>query len=209
MYQITVDDREVQAGVVSSFYLMENISVEIKRLPLGDYKVGEKLLVERKTIADLFISIKEGRIFEQAQRLASSTIKPVIILEGTYRDAAYSKMRREAIQGALITLSLVFGIPLLRSRGPNETAKLIIYSANQIFRRSTSSIHRQVFRPKGKENQKLFILQGLPNVGSELAKKLLEKFKNVEKVFKANEQELQKVSGLGGETARKIRELLK
>ena len=117
-------------------------------------------------------------------------------------------MRREAIQGALITLSLVFGIPLLRSRGPNETAKLIIYSANQIFRRSTSAIHRQVFRPKGKENQQLFVLQGLPNVGSELAKRLLEKFESLEEVFKASEQELQQVSGLGAETAKKIRELL-
>ncbi len=208
MYTITVDDREVQSGVVSSFYLMKNVRVEIKRLELGDYKVEDKLLIERKTIGDLFVSIKEGRIFNQAQRLASSIIKPVIILEGTYRDAAFSKMRREAIQGALITISIIFGIPLLRSRGPNETAKLIIYSANQVFRSSTSAIHRQVIRPKGKENQQLYILQGLPNVGSGLAKRLLDKFGSVEAVFKSSEQELQEVAGLGAETARKIRELL-
>jgi len=117
-------------------------------------------------------------------------------------------MRREAVQGALITLSVVFCMPLLRSRGPNETANLILYSANQVFRSSTSAIHRQVICPKGKENKRLYILQGLPNVGPELAERLLEKFGNVEAVFKADEEQLQKIPGLGFETARQIRELL-
>jgi len=88
MYTITVDDREVQSGIVSRFYSMENVRVDIKRLKLGDYIVENKLLAERKTIKNRFVSMKEGRIFDQAQLLASSSIKPVIILEGTHRDAA-------------------------------------------------------------------------------------------------------------------------
>ena len=43
---------------------------------------------------------------------------------------------RSALQGAIITVSLVFGIPLLRSSCPEETATLILYAADQLHRRA-------------------------------------------------------------------------
>jgi len=47
-------------------------------------------------------------------------LEGAFIPEGTAADLAGSGMRREAIQGALIGLTLYLGIPLLRSQG-NET----------------------------------------------------------------------------------------
>jgi len=55
-----------------------------------------------------------------------------MILEGTAKDLASSGMRREAIQGALITLSIILGIPILRSKSPTESAHLMYYAARQI-----------------------------------------------------------------------------
>jgi len=90
---------------------MEAISVTVKRLTCGDYEVGERLLFERKTLADFAVSVKDGRIFRQGCRLAQSPRRGIIILEGTGNDIASSGMRREALQGALITLTVFLGIP--------------------------------------------------------------------------------------------------
>ncbi len=56
--------------------------------------------------------------------LANSNAKGVLILEGTAGDIADIGMTREAMQGALITVSLILGLPVLRSKHPSETARL-------------------------------------------------------------------------------------
>ena len=49
-----------------------------------------------------------------------------LILEGRGSDLIGSEMRREALQGAIVSLTLIFGIPVLRSFGPEETARAMI-----------------------------------------------------------------------------------
>lgn len=72
-------------------------------MPLGDFEVDERLLFERKTLVDLVASIKDGRLFSQACRMANGDRLAAIILEGTTRGLSQSGMRREAIQGASAT----------------------------------------------------------------------------------------------------------
>ncbi len=57
--------------------------------------MDERLLFERKTLTDLTESIKEGRLFSQALRLAQSPKRVVLILEGTMSDLRASAMRWE------------------------------------------------------------------------------------------------------------------
>ena len=71
-----------------------------QRLPAGDYCLDDAWLFERKTLADLAASIKDGRLFEQALRLAKGKPAATLILEGSTRDLASSAMRVEAIRGA-------------------------------------------------------------------------------------------------------------
>ena len=47
-------------------------------------------------------------------RLAGSSYTDILILEGTGRDLARKKIRRESMQGALISTTLIMGIPVLR-----------------------------------------------------------------------------------------------
>ena len=114
--QIIVDDRELKSKVATFLDQMSNTAVTIRRLPVGDYLVNNLLLFERKTFMDFAASITDARLFMQARRLAASRFKGVFILEGKTADLLASRMSREAIQGALITLSLVFGISLLRGQ---------------------------------------------------------------------------------------------
>ena len=202
---IIVDDREVPCGALSVIERMENVSAEVKRMPLGDYLVDGKLLVERKTIRDLAISIKDGRLFGQACRLADSPLRTAIVLEGTGRDLKVSGMRREAIQGALITPTLYLGIPLLRSTDLQETIRLLLYAARQGRAVASDALPRKGRRYKGKRRVQAHILQGLPGVGPERAKRLLDQFGSVEAIVAASKSELAAVQGIGQGTAQAIR----
>ncbi|MEA3277106.1 MAG: ERCC4 domain-containing protein [Pseudomonadota bacterium] len=202
---ILVDDRDVQSGIVDILRERDDVSVDIQRLPLGDYLIDEHLLVERKTLVDLVASIKDGRLFGQGCRLASSPLWTALILEGTSKDLAQSHMRREAIQGALITLTLFLGIPLLRSQSPRETVQLLLFAARQGRAVATGALPRPGRRPRGKARTQSRVLQGLPGVGPERAKRLLERFGSLEAVMLAEASELAAVPGIGKGTAEGIR----
>ncbi|MCZ6525024.1 MAG: hypothetical protein O6928_00460 [Gammaproteobacteria bacterium] len=104
--EFVVDDREVRSGVLELLKSYEDVSVTVCRLAQGDYLIDDRLLVERKRLPDLVISIKDGRLFSQALRLLGTEQHPMMILEGTATDLAGSGMRREAIQGALVMVTI-------------------------------------------------------------------------------------------------------
>jgi len=205
LIEIIVDDREVRSGIADLLAARDEVVVRFERLALGDYCIDGRLLVERKTLPDLAQSIKDGRLFAQGCRLADAECWTAVILEGTARDIAGSGMRREAIQGALITLTLFLGIPLLRSTGPEESANLMLYAARQGRTIASGALPRKGRRPRGKLGIQARVLQGLPGVGPERALRLLERFGDLESVMAAGDTELESVRGIGRGTARRIR----
>ena len=205
---VTADDRERKGEVIQFLSEMKNVSVGIKRLSFGDYVVDNRLVFERKTLKDFALSIIDGRLFRQAIRLAGSKYKSVLILEGTGKELAETGVRREAMQGALITISLLLGIPVLRSKNPCESAHLIMYASRQFKSFARGAVQRLGSRPKGRRKKQLFILQGLPGVGGERAARLLDSFGSVEAVVTATAKELQSVEGIGKQIAEKIRQVV-
>ena len=202
---VIADDRECKSQVVNFLSEMENVSVVVKRLSVGDYIVDNQLVFERKTLNDFALSIVDGRLFRQAIRLAHSQYRSVLILEGTGKELTETGVSREAMQGALITLSLILGIPVLRSKDPFESAHLILYASRQIKSTSRGVFQRHGYQPKGRRKQQLFILQGLPGIGSERAIRLLDAFGSVEAVITATIEELQSVEGIGESIAERIK----
>ncbi|MGB0723197.1 MAG: ERCC4 domain-containing protein [Gammaproteobacteria bacterium] len=165
----------------------------------------DRLLVERKTLPDLVRSITDGRLFSQACRLADSPLLTTLLLEGTTRDLHRTQMRREAIQGALITVALYLGIPVLRSRDAQESADLLLYAARQGRAVAQGVLPRRGRRIKGKRAIQSRVLQGLPLVGPERAKRLLDHFGSVEQVLSADGDELKTIDGIGDTVAETIR----
>jgi ERCC4-type nuclease len=206
--RIVADDRERESGIPCILDGFPDVELAVSRLPLGDYLVDDKLLFERKTLQDLIHSIKDGRLFSQAARLAASDFQAIIILEGTSSDISGSKMRREAIQGALIHVSVVLGIPLLRSISPQETASLIVGTVRQVNNVANGMVTRHGTSPKGKRRRQLLILQGLPGIGKKRSKLLLEKFETIENVVEATYEELRAIDGIGDNIADEIRHVL-
>jgi len=205
LVHIIADDRERQSHVIESLLEIENVEVDIRRLSLGDYQIGKRVFVERKTLNDFAISIIDGRLFKQMLGLAKSKSNGVLILEGTAGDIADIGMTREAMQGALITVSLIMGIPILRSQNPAETARLMVYIGRQIESITNGGVQRHGYQPKGLRCRQRYILQGLPKVGREKADRLLDRFGSVEAVISAGIDDLQTVEGIGKSIAEKIK----
>ena len=202
---IIVDDRECKSKVIMSLSEKENVNISVRRLPVGDYQISNRVVVERKTIRDFGKSIVDGRLLKQMIRLASSTYQGVMILEGIAADTVDLKMTRASMQGALITVSLILGIPVLRSKDPSETARLIVYVGRQLNSITRGGIQRHGYRPKGSRKRQLYILQGLPGIGPEKAGRLLDRFGSVEAAVTASSTELQSVEGIGKNIADRIR----
>jgi ERCC4-type nuclease len=186
LIHILADDREIDSGVIEALQRTPGVQVQAQRLGLGDYGVDDICVFERKTMLDLAESLKDGRLFRQAHRLANSGSLVAMILEGRGSDLIGSQMRREALQGAIVSLTLVFGLPVLRSFGPDETARLMVYTASQLRRQACDTLYRHGARPRTKRRMQLSILQSLPGIGPARAQQLLEHFGSVEAVMTAS-----------------------
>jgi len=198
---ITVDYRERCNILIRTLQEAGDTLLRRDCLTVGDYQLNN-LIAERKTMPDLIGSVKDGRLFLQAGKLAKINESSIIILEGTLRDLLHSGMRREAIQGTLITLMLRFGIPVLRSNSPEESARLMLYAARQIERENTfgdRSIKKWRYRGKTQKNSinQMHVLQGIPGVGTRLATQILKRFGSIATLCKASKEELLKVKGIG------------
>ncbi len=203
--RITADDRERNSGVIECFEKLSDVELEVKRIAVGDYIANGKFVFERKTLRDFAISIFDGRLFRQSSALLCSEYQPVIIIEGNSSQLTGMNVRRSAIQGALIHVSIILGIPVLRSLDSAETAGLIMQVAKQDMKISSGDVVRYGRRPKGKKRNQLLMLQGIPGIGRRKAMSLIEKFESVEKVVNADYEDLLAVDGIGEKIADQIR----
>jgi DNA excision repair protein ERCC-4 len=203
--QIVVDDRERSSGLVPELEKLERVLVKIEHLALGDYCVDGAVLIERKSAADFARSLIDGRLFSQAVRMAASSLRPAYILEGSSAEWSGLGVSREALQGALVTLMLIFDIPVFRSSDPAESARLIVYIGSQLVRlRDSEYVPYRQAKAKRKKSRQLRVLQSLPGVGPDRAKRLLERFGTVRACFGASTEEIMDVEGIGSKTAAAI-----
>jgi DNA excision repair protein ERCC-4 len=203
MLRIVVDHRERSSQVASFLEHSGQAQLSFEQMKLGDYRTGDWLF-ERKTLIDFAASLVDGRLFAQANRLAGSNQSCAIILEGTGQDLAAIRVHRSALQGALISLSLIYQLPILRSRGPEETAQLLLFAGRQLCHSCSDWAQRNGRRPKRLRNRQLYVLEGLPGIGPHKAAALLDHFGTVRAAMTAPEEELCRIKGIHHLTAAKI-----
>ncbi|MEK6796997.1 MAG: ERCC4 domain-containing protein [Spirochaetota bacterium] len=207
--RIIADDRERGSGVIEKLRTYADASVSTARLITGDYRADNTILFERKTLRDLAMSIIDGRLFRQASRLAGSGVRPVMILEGMPKDLEGMNIARGSMQGALIAITVFYGIPVLRTIDAADTAHTIMLTARQSARYASGALKRPGYRPKGEHARRLFILQGIPGIGARRAELLLQRFGSIHKIVNASEAELMEIEGIAEGVARKMTSLLR
>lgn len=191
--------------------LWEHVLVE--RLETGDAEIG-RILVERKAARDFVISLRSGRLFRQAYALRSACARPLVLVEGDPY-AIVPPGRAAGLRGAILALLTGYGIPVLRTRGLQETAETLVQIARQESRRASRRERRarqtRASPPEPTTAERaaaLRCLGALPGVGQLRADALLEHFGSLERLFGATWAELCEVPGVGGATAAGILQAL-
>jgi ERCC4-type nuclease len=202
---VVADVHERSSGVIDALRKLPDVDVSVNRLPVGDYRVDNLLLIERKHLIDFALSVRTGRAFEQASRLQRQRmLRACFILEGRQSDLRRCCLPRQSLQGAVVTLALVFGIPILRSRSWNESATLIRMAGRQMLNRVSKSPVRYGAKPRARRRIQLLMLQTVSGIGPTRAKSLLDHFGNLESLISASSDDFADVSGIGRKTAERL-----
>jgi len=194
---VVADVRERPSATFAVLASRDDVALTVATLKFGDYSVGAQLSFERKTAEDLGRSIIDGRLFRQMSVLRYRVDRPVLLIEGLQPSSSPFGVPWHAVRGALVSVAAVFGVPILASDGPEESAEIIVTAARQLGRITSQGHARPGYRPKGWRKRALFILQGLPTVGPRRAGALLGAFGSVAGVMSASAERLAEVEGIG------------
>ena len=203
--EVRVDDRETSSKVVEILSNM-GVSLVLGRLPSGDYAIGDRILIERKTARDFVDTLVERDLFGQLKALAESAPRPVLIIEGgdlyTARD-----IHPNAVRGSLAAIAVDLGISILFTKDEEDTAQMILVLA----RREEGGERERTLPMKRhghslREQQEL-VIASFPDIGLKNARLLLDHFGTVRGVVNATEEELLTIRGIGEQRSKKIHEL--
>lgn len=204
---LRVDFSERQAALVDLARTCGDFDVQMDRLDVGDYCIDDGVVIERKTYADFAMSLADGRLFPQAAALTRSPHRPIVLLEGP-KPPKMPDVHPHALKGALVSLAVMWRLPVIHARDPEDSLRVLQFLAHQLARTAPGILHRYDRKPKRLASRKLYMLQGLPGVGPALANRLLVQFGSVERVITAHERTLMQVRGIGLKKAERIRELV-
>lgn len=204
---ITVDDRESSSQVVEVLSEL-GARITLQRLEQGDYAIGDRILVERKTTVDFMNTLVNRNLFGQLTMLAAAAPRPVMIIEGsdlfTIRD-----IHPNAIRGTMAAITVDMGIPVLFTKDAGETAHMLFVLA----RRAADQPQEGKLHPhknyRSLKEQQEYLIASLPGVGLKHARLLLEHFGTVRDLINAEREDLISIHGIGEKTAEGIWELLR
>lgn len=151
MSVIRVDIREASLfqkmqELVATVTSFKDLVLVSEVLPIGDIILGEssneRIVVERKSLADLLASIKDGRYDEQSFRLNGSphhNHNIVYLIEGDmntfrYRNASTKAQEKTMLYSSMFSLNYYKGFSVMRTMNDAETAWVLCNMANKMYK---------------------------------------------------------------------------
>jgi hypothetical protein len=149
---IKIDYREKELQEKILFYIsnipsFKNLKVLTENLPIGDIIICNNnediLIIERKTVADLLSSIKDGRYEEQSFRLNGNTLHNhniMYLIEGDinkmnmFRESKFEKL---TLYSAIFSLNYYKGFSVIRTFNLDETALFICNCTMKLMKGQT------------------------------------------------------------------------
>ena len=153
---IKVDCREKELQDKLSYYIsfipaFRNLKVISENLPIGDIIITDNnediLIIERKSVADLLSSIKDGRYEEQSYRLNGNKVhnhNVVYLVEGDINKLNMNmfkdvKIEKLTFYSALFSLNYYKGFSVIRSFSLDESALFICNSTVKLMKGLTTN----------------------------------------------------------------------
>jgi len=194
-----IADLHEKNSLVASELVGLGVDVEFQHLKVADYLVGN-VAIERKTVSDFISSMLNKRLLIQLEEIKQYE-KRLLVIEGTEEQELYNDDNNEekkglhsnAIRGMLLYTSLEANCPIIFSKNYQDTARFLYLIAKRMEKDKTLvSLHAKKKNLSFQE-QKQYILEAFPNIGPTTAKKLLNKFKTINSIINASEEELKEV----------------
>ena len=206
--RVVVDERERASGVPDELAKL-NVRVYFSRLPVADYVLNPEIAVERKSVRDLVSSVYDSRIFDQAAKISAAYAKPFLLVEGDSKEVASLARNLKSFYGAIANVSIAYGLRMLYTANPRETAlaisELLVQARAKPLARMPSEVPRKA---KSTPLQQVYLVSSLPGVGRRLAEKLLSKYGTPRRVMSLTPGELAMTGGIGWKRAEKVKEVL-
>jgi ERCC4-related helicase/ERCC4-type nuclease len=203
---IIADDRETSSKVLELLH-NKGASIKLERLEYGDYAIGDRILVERKTTRDFADSLIERDLIGQVRRMAEMSLKPVIIIEG---EELYSQrnINPNAIRGALAAMSVGMGIIIIQTKDAEDTAEMLYVLAGREESEYGPGKSPHFHKTYRSEKESLeYVISSFPSIGPKNARDLLNHFSSIQSIINANIDELKVVPGIGDKIAKSVFEL--
>ena len=138
--------------LIATIPIFNKIIVQSETLPIGDIIIcdgdTEKLIIERKSIADLQSSIKDGRYEEQSYRLNGlnhHNHNIIYLIEGNLNHTnrfTSGVTEKLTLFSAMFSLNYYKGFSVFRSFSLEETATII---CNMVYKLEKESITKKAF----------------------------------------------------------------
>jgi len=171
------------------------------------YVISKRLAVERRTGGSFLRGIQDKTLFTSAVFLREHFRVPILIVEGQV-NYEYSAFHPQAVRGALTSMMLEYGLSVLETPDPAETAALLAMLARQ----EQIGIPEISLIPKRKAadlpDLQRRVVEMLPGSGRVLARQLLQHFGSVRRIVEADEDQLRALHGIGAKKARQIARVL-
>lgn len=199
MAELLYDHREEASGI-PDLLREQGIDLAAEQLPVADYIVSEKVAIERKSAEDFVSSLKDGRLFSQAERIREHFPIAILILEGEPR------WKKPSILGAKASLAR-HGISVVGVKNAEETATMI-----RLLHGQENRDGKDLRRPKatrklrGSDEIAEDALAAMPGISTGKAATLLQHFGSLKGVILASTEELQEVEGIGKKTAETLQD---
>lgn len=216
--QLLIDLREPKTLVNYIISLNETASTKItivqKNLDIGDYvffdeiNAKELLIIERKSLADLEASIKDGRYSEQSFRLNETTLHNhniIYLLEGAI--IKYNPKFRNTLYSSLFSLNYYKGFSVINVLNQTETGDILLAFASKLLRENKPGFYSDLSNNENNnENNNIsyistlktskkshinsdnifqLMLMQIPGISNVSALALANEFKNMENLLNA------------------------
>jgi ERCC4-type nuclease len=149
---IKIDTREQDlllkiTNLVTNIPIFKQCVIKSETLPIGDIIISDekedKLIIERKTVSDLFSSIKDGRYEEQSYRLNGlnhHNHNIIYLIEGDVnrvnRFKSDNQVEKLTLFSSMFSLNYYKGFSVQRSFSLEETATMICNMAYKLEKES-------------------------------------------------------------------------
>jgi ERCC4-type nuclease len=140
-----------------------SIKLQSASLPLGDIIIcadagtdanagAEKVLIERKTLADLAASIRDGRYQEQSFRLNECNLPNhhiIYLIEGDLKNykSFHSHIDKKTLLAAMVSINYFKGFSLYRTQNLDETSEWLWQFAVKLQRENAPGFYQRGHPP--------------------------------------------------------------